>query len=99
MYGGSDRILMGIDLSVNVVDIRISGLSTNHNTTSPGSKRLISTFLSFEMFVVTDLRRNVCVYDCSIDLFKIKRTFDLVFREYLLEEDMSFLSFLSCSSF
>ena len=45
------------------------GLSTNHNTTSPGSKRLISTFLSFEMFIVTDLCRNVCVYDCSIDLF------------------------------
>ena len=69
MYGGSDRILIGIDLSENVVEIRISGLSTNHNTTSPGSKRLISTFLSFEMFIVTDLCRNVCVYDCSIDLF------------------------------
>ena len=95
MYGGSDRILMGVDLSVNVVEIRISGLSTNHNTTSPGCKRLISTFLSFEIFVVTDLCRDVCVYDCSIDVFPDILTFDLEFHEYLLEEDMSFVSFCS----
>ena len=71
MYGGSDRILMGVDLSVNVVEIRISGLSTNHNTISPGCKRLISTFLSFEIFVVTDLCRDMCV--CMIVLLTFSR--------------------------